>query len=253
MEFLICLYIFIFGITLGSFYNVVGYRLPRGESLVKPRSHCPNCQHVLTPLELIPIFSYLFQGAKCKNCKQKIAPFYMLFELLTGILFVVSYLVFGFSIEFFIAISFVSMSIIIMISDSQTYIISDEVLIFFSIIILILNYFNYNFNDFIYYLLSGVGAFVTMYVIKKIADFAFKKEAMGGGDIKLMFVFGLVIGYAMSIFSIFVASLVGLPISLLILKYKKTNIIPFGPFLCIGALLIMFLNIDMTLIFELIR
>ena len=67
---------FILGITLGSFYNVVAYRLPRGESIVFPSSHCPNCNHKLTPLELIPIFSFLFQKGKCKNCKVKISWFY---------------------------------------------------------------------------------------------------------------------------------------------------------------------------------
>ena len=62
---------FILGTILGSFYNVVGDRLPNNESIVKPRSHCPKCQHILTPLELIPIFSYILQGGKCKNCKEE--------------------------------------------------------------------------------------------------------------------------------------------------------------------------------------
>ena len=60
---------FIFGIIFGSFFNVVGYRLPNNMSLIKPKSHCPKCNHELTPLELIPIFSYIFQLGKCKNCK----------------------------------------------------------------------------------------------------------------------------------------------------------------------------------------
>ena len=96
MEILYTIYFFIFGTILGSFYNVVGYRLPRGESLIKPRSHCTNCNHVLTPIELIPILSFLIQGGKCKNCKQKISWFYTIFEFLTGLLFALSYIIFGY-------------------------------------------------------------------------------------------------------------------------------------------------------------
>lgn len=120
MEILYTIYFFIFGTILGSFYNVVGYRLPRGESLIKPRSHCTNCNHVLTPIELIPILSFLIQGGKCKNCKQKISWFYTIFEFLTGLLFALSYIIFGFSIELIVALFFVSMAIIIIISDYQT-------------------------------------------------------------------------------------------------------------------------------------
>ena len=67
---------FIFGLVFGSFFNVVGYRLPLKMSLIKPASHCPQCDHKLTALELIPVFSYLFQGGKCKNCGKKIPIFY---------------------------------------------------------------------------------------------------------------------------------------------------------------------------------
>ena len=248
MEILYTIYFFIFGTILGSFYNVVGYRLPRGESLIKPRSHCTNCNHVLTPIELIPILSFLIQGGKCKNCKQKISWFYTIFEFLTGLLFALSYIIFGFSIELIVALFFVSMAIIIIISDYQTLIIPDEVIIFFSISFIVLDYFRGDINKFIYYLLSGIAAFITMYIIKKIGDFWFKKESRGGRDIKLMFVFGLVLGYSMSILSIFIGSIVGLPISLIILKKKNTNIVPFGPFLCIGALIIFFLNLNIELL-----
>lgn len=244
MEILYTIYFFIFGTIFGSFYNVVGYRLPREQSLIKPRSHCPNCNHVLTPIELIPILSYIIQRGKCKNCSQKISPFYAIFEFITGLLFALSYIKFGFSIELIIALLFVSMSIIIIISDYQTMIIPDEVLIFFTISFLITLFFKGNINLVISSLINGTIAFTIMYVIKKIGDFMFKKESMGGGDIKLMFIFGLILGYELSIITIFLGSIIGLPISLIILKVKKTNIIPFGPFLCIGALILLFLGIS---------
>ena len=71
---------FIFGTIFGSFYNVVGYRIPKGESLLYPSSHCTKCNHKLSPLELIPIFSFLIQGGKCRKCKDKISWFYPIFE-----------------------------------------------------------------------------------------------------------------------------------------------------------------------------
>lgn len=248
MDYLYAAYFFIIGTIFGSFYNVVGYRLPRGESLVKPRSHCPNCNHDLTPIELIPIFSFLFQRGKCKKCKQKISWFYTIFELLTGILFAMSYLIFNFSIELLIALSFVSMSVIIIISDYQTLTIPDEVLVFFGILFIIFNYLNGGIDNAINFIIDGFIAFIIMFAIKKIADFCFKKESMGGGDIKLMFVFGLVLGYEMAVLSIFLGSVIGLPISLLFLKYKNTNIVPFGPFLCVGALIILLSQIDISII-----
>lgn len=251
MDYLYATYFFIIGTIFGSFYNVVGYRLPRGESLVKPRSHCPNCNHDLTPMELIPIFSFLFQRGKCKNCKQKISWFYTIFELLTGILFASSYLIFGFSIDLLIALSFVSMTVIIIISDYQTLIIPDEVLVFFGILFIIFNYINGGFDIVFNSIINGFIAFIIMFIIKKIADFCFKQESMGGGDIKLMFVFGLVIGYEMAIFTLFLGSIIGLPVSLIFLKYKNTNIVPFGPFLCTAALIILMFQIDISVIFNL--
>ena len=88
----------------GSFYNVVGYRLPNKMSIVFPQSHCPSCNHKLNFYELIPVLSYIFLGGKCKNCKCKISFFYPFFELLTGVLFLLCYLAFGINIEFFISL-----------------------------------------------------------------------------------------------------------------------------------------------------
>ena len=89
MEYII---IFIIGTIFGSFYNVVGYRITKGESIVSPPSHCPNCNHKLGFLDLIPIFSYIFSKGKCRYCKEKIKPFYLVFELITGLLFLLAYI-----------------------------------------------------------------------------------------------------------------------------------------------------------------
>ena len=127
-----------FGLVLGSFYNVLGYRLPKKESIVFPSSHCPNCNHQLKFWDLIPVLSYIFLKGKCHYCKKKISIIDPIIELATAILFVISYYIFGFSMNFFIALIFSSICIITISSDVRYMIIEDSVLIVGEILILIL-------------------------------------------------------------------------------------------------------------------
>lgn len=253
MEIYYLLLFFMFGLLLGSFFNVVGFRMPKGESIVSPPSHCPKCNHRLGILELIPVFSYLFQGGKCKNCKVKISPFYAVFELLTGISFALSFYIFGLSLDLIIALIFVSMTLIIIVSDIHYFIILDEVLIIAIVLIGVVYYSDGGFVLLKDNFIGGLIAFSSMLLIKLLGDFMFKKESMGGGDIKLLFVYGFVFGPSMAIMSIFIASFIGLPVSLIMLYMNKAKdrIIPFGPFLSIAALIILFfqLNIDTVLKF----
>lgn len=251
MEVYSAILFFIFGTIFGSFYNVVGYRLPLGQSLIYPSSHCTKCNHKLGFLELIPIVSYLFLRGKCKNCGQKVSCFYPIFEFLSGILFMVSYLIFGYSIDLVIALIFISMLLIIIISDYQTFIIPDEVLITSIILLIIPIILKSGIKGLGLSILSGAIAFSIMFLLKKLGDFMFKKESMGGGDIKLMFVFGLVLGWQTSILSIFIASIIGLPISLILLNKNKSHEIPFGPFLAVAAIILLFTGIDFNSIFNL--
>lgn len=252
MEMYYIIVFFIIGTVLGSFYNVVGYRVPKGESILFPSSHCTNCNHRLRPWELIPIISFLLQGAKCTKCKQKISWFYPIFEFSCGVLFALSFWIFGFSKELLIVLTFISMLIIVVLSDYYYMIIPDEVIIVFSIMLLLEILIMYGFNPFLNSLLGGIISFVIMFILKKFGDWLFKKESMGGGDIKLMFVFGLVLGWPMAIVSIFLASIVGLPISLIIMLRKNTHIIPFGPFLSLGALIIVLTKIDINWIINIL-
>ena len=252
MEVYYTIVFFIFGTVLGSFYNVVGYRLPKGESLVKPSSHCPNCGHKLKPYELVPIFSFLFLGRKCSKCKQKISWFYSIFEFLTGIGFAVSYISFGFSLECLYSIIFISMLIIIVISDYQTMIIPDSILIFFSLLLIFTKFFMFGIEEIGISMLHALAAFIFMLFIKLLGDFMFKRESMGGGDIKLLAVFGFVLGFPLSIVSIFLAAIIGLPVSLIVLKAKKGTEVPFGPFLAISAIIIFLSNIDFSTILKLL-
>ena len=252
MYFSILLLFFVVGTIFGSFYNVVGYRVPKGESLLYPSSHCTKCNHKLGPLELIPILSFLFLGGKCKNCGDKISWFYPIFELSSGILFMLSYIVFGFSLECLLSIVFISMLLIIIISDYQTMTIPDSVLIVFSIIILIIKFFIVGIEGVGLSLLHAILAFAFMFLLKLFGNFLFKKESMGDGDIKLLAVFGLMFGFAMSVISVFIAAIIGLPISLIILKKNSSHEIPFGPFLAVSAILIVLLKLDINVIINLL-
>lgn len=235
--------LFVLGAVLGSFYNVVGYRLPKGESIVSPPSHCTKCGNRLGILELIPIVSYLFLKGKCKHCGAKVSAFYTVFEILTGLLFVLAFVSYGYSLDLIIALTFISMLIIIVVSDYNYMIISDEVLIFFSILLGIEIIFIHGAGAFVSGLISAALAFITMLLVKLGGDKLFKRESMGGGDIKLMFTFGLVLGYPMVIVSIFLGSVIGLIISLITIKKNPEHIIPFGPFLAAGALIIVLFQI----------
>ena len=243
---------FMLGAILGSFYYVVAYRIPKGESIISPPSHCPNCNHRLGPLELVPIFSWLFQGGKCKSCKCKISIFYPLFEIVCGLLFGFAFLSHGFSLELIIVLSFISMVMIIILSDIYYMIISDGVLIFFGLSIFIEMIFIYDIKFALIHLLYGLISFVIMYSLKLLGDFIFKKESMGGGDIKLLFVFGLMFGWQMSIVSIFLAAIIGLPISLIMMKKDSDHVIPFGPYLGIASLIIVLFKIDISFVLNLI-
>ena len=251
-EVFISIMIFIFGLVFGSFFNVVGYRIPNNMSIIFPESHCPNCNHKLKFYELIPVLSYVFLKGKCKKCKKRISIFYPFFELLTGILFLLSYLVFGFNIKFFISITFISILIIISISDIKYYIIPDEVLITGFILLLIEFIINMLinklgiFNSLIKSILSGLGSFAILYLFKELGDFMFKKESLGGGDIKLMFIIGLVLGFDMSLVTLFISSFIALPLSVISLIKNDNNILPFGPYLSISAVILLITQINIV-------
>lgn len=236
--------IFIFGLVLGSFYTVVGERLPLGKSLINPPSHCPNCKHRLGVIELIPVFSYIILGGKCKNCKSKIPILSTLIEVFTAILFLIAYIIFGISFNLFIALTFISMLVIVIVSDIRYMVICDEVLIIGNIIIIILLIMSVGLKSSLMALFYGIASFIIMLSIKTLGDIIFKKESMGGGDIKLMFTFGLVLGIPSAVASIFLASFIGLPISLVMMKKNSSHELPFGPYLSLAAIILLLSRID---------
>lgn len=237
---------FILGTILGSFYNVVGYRLPKGESITKPKhSYCANCKKKLAWYELIPLLSYIIQKGKCRFCHEKISIFHPFIELVTGALFAVSFYSFGFSYELIIALVLVSLFSIVIVSDLTYMIIPDEVTFISALIIIVANFLNLGFKDGLLQLGSGILTFFVMYIIMLIGNFIFKKETLGGADIKLMLISGLVLHPVLGVLVIFLASSIALPVSILIYVINREHMIPFGPFIVASILLLFLFKIDL--------
>ena len=231
---------FLFGLCFGSFFCVVGTRLGRDENFLKGRSHCDICNHPLAWYDMIPLLSFLFQKGKCRYCKAPIFPLSFFVELFTGLLFMISYYSFGFSYDLVIALLSISLTMIVISSDLLYFIIPDEVLLFFSICFLVVQFFRLGPIDTLLQLGSGILLFLIMYGLLCLGNLLFKKESLGGGDVKLLFVIGLVLNPFLGLISIFLASFIALPISLLLYYFKKEKMIPFGPFLLLSFLLIFF-------------
>ena len=241
-------YIFIIGLLFGSFYNVVGMRLPNNESIIFPGSHCENCNHKLSWYENIPLFSYILLKGKCKSCHAKISVWYPAIELFTGMLFLISYYVFGLTTEFFISIIISSLVSIILVSDINYYIILDSPLVIGSFLIIIIKLISFGLKEALISIGSGLLVFGVMYLIMLLGNFIFKKESLGGGDIKLSFVAGLVLGPKLGIMYIVFGAFLAFPYAMYITIRNKENMLPFGPFL-ISSLLIIYLDYNFFLNF----
>ena len=244
MEVVYLIIFYILGAVLGSFYNVLGLRIVKGESIIKPRSHCEKCGHVLKWYEMIPIISFLFQKGRCKNCKTKLSWLYLFSEFFCGTLFAISYYSFGFSYNLLIALILSSLLIIVTVSDITYMIIPDRFIIISGVLILLIKLIGFGYKEFLYSLLYGVIAFGIMFIIMKFGGYIFKKETMGGADVKLMFIVGICLEPILSLVVIILASFIALPVSLLLLIKEKEHAIPFGPFILIGLLVVFFTKLN---------
>ena len=231
---MIHLLIFLYGITLGSFYNVVGLRVPINESIVRPRSHCSSCGRTLSAMELVPVLSYVLLRGKSKCCKASISPFYPIFELLTGVLFVISPLLLGWSSELFVSWTLISLFIIITVADLKYMIIPDKVLLVFSVIFIIERFF-IPLHPWWNSLLGAVVGFTLLLIIAIVS-----KGGMGGGDIKLFAVIGFVLGIKLLFVAFFLSTFLGTIgglIGMALGKSNKKQPIPFGPYISLGTLI----------------
>ncbi|PAQ16343.1 prepilin peptidase [Bacillaceae bacterium SAOS 7] len=231
------LLIFLYGLLFGSFFNVVGLRVPEGQSIVRPRSACPSCGHQLQAKELVPVLSYMMQGGECRACRARISPLYPLTELLTALLFLYAYLFFGMTMEFVLALLFISMLMIIVVSDLAYMIIPDKVLIFF-LLLFVGGRMILPLQPWWDSLAGGTIGFVLLLLIA-IAS----KGGMGGGDIKLFAVIGFVVGTKSVLLTFFLACLLGATIGLILMMFgvvKRGKPMPFGPFIALAAFIVYF-------------
>ncbi|PIC63855.1 prepilin peptidase [Sporosarcina sp. P13] len=237
MEWIIGMFFFLYGITFGSFYNVVGLRVPLKESIVSPPSHCATCDRKLKAVDLVPLFSYVFLRGKCRGCKEKISAIYPLMELLTGVLFVCAYVYFGFRWELVVALLFISMLVILTVSDLKYMLIPNKILLPFGVAIFILRFVS-PLTPWWDSLLGAVVGFGILFLIAVMSN-----GGMGGGDIKLFFVIGLVLGTMQTLFTLFLASLIGAIVGMIFLKRTKQGRktpVPFGPSIAVAALIAYF-------------
>ena len=236
MQILILVFLGVLGAVLGSFYACMGYRIPNKISLSKPNSYCENCKKEIKWYMNIPVFSYIFLKGKCAYCKSKIDSLSFIVEVLTSFLFVIFYLRFGFNFSFFTSLVLISVLGVTIVSDFRYYYVSDRVVILGLISLLVIIYFEKEY--FVYKIISGFLMFLLIFLIKIIGDKAFKRESLGGGDIKLLGLIGLALGFYPSLISLIVSC------SMTLVYYFLSKIsereIPFGPFLLLGALLVLY-------------
>lgn len=229
---------FLLGLLLGSFYNVAGLRVPKGESIVAPRSHCPSCKRTLTAFELIPVVSYVLQKGKCRACSARISFVYPFVELSTAILFTLAPLFVGWSAEIVVSWTLISLFAIVFVSDVHYMIIPNRVLSFFAPLLLIERLWFAPLTPWWDSLLGSAIGFMTLFLIALVS-----KGGMGGGDIKLFAVIGLALGVKLTVLAFFLSTFVGTMFGLIgmaIGRVKRGEPMPFGPAIVVGTLIAYF-------------
>lgn len=258
-EWLVALIAFIYGTVVGSFLNVCIWRLPRDESLIHPGSHCPKCNTLLRAWDLVPLFSFLMQRCRCRYCGQPISWRYFGVELLTGAYFALTYHRFGWGLDFLTYALFGSTLIAIFFIDLEHWIIPDQLSIAGIGIGLLRDGIELAGRSRHPYKLpipwsgyeipvpqsvAGIlicgGAFLALAIV---SYYIFKKEGIGGGDIKLAAAIGANMALGQAMLSFFLAVLLGsiIGIGLMAAKLKtRKDYVPFGPMMVAGAMTAIF-------------
>lgn len=247
MEIIAYLIIFIFGASIGSFLNVVVYRLPAKISLIHPPSRCPKCFHPLGKTENVPILGWLWLKGKCRWCKTPISARYPFIETITGLLFLLIFSYFGLT---FITLGywlFISWLLALALIDLDTMTLPNKLtesglilgLIFQSLNGWITSGITGLTHDLIWGIIAMVIGIWSLDFIGILGTIIFKKQAMGGGDPKLFAMIGIWIGWKALLISGFLACIIGTLVGLIGISLKQLGRfqhIPFGPFLALGAL-----------------
>lgn len=247
IEFTVCAGLF--GLVVGSFLNVCIYRLPLGKSVVTPRSSCPQCGHLIRWYHNLPVFSYVFLGGQCADCRAPIPLRYPLVEALNAALWIGTALRFGPTLQALLLLPFLSAMLALFFTDLDHKLLPDRITLPIALLGIALSPWNarldlesgiYGFNPalgrFVAATGAAVGAAGALYFIGWVGSWAFRKEALGFGDVKLMLSIGAYLGLSGAAVTIFlgsvVGSLVGLP---RLLRGRFGEEIPFGCYLCPAA------------------
>jgi len=250
---------FILGSIVGSFLNVCIYRMPLAQSIIRPRSFCSHCKKTILWYDNIPLLSYLVLNARCRFCKGKIPFRYFIVELLTAIIFLIFYNLYGLSFSFFFYIIFICGLIVATFVDIQHRIIPDEISVGGIIVGFLLSAINgihlqpttYKLQPVLNSLLGIILGGGIIYLTGVIFDLVYFKllkkppiqgetESMGGGDVKLLAMIGAFLGWQKALLTFFLAPFFGVVIGIVNLLVKKDHTIPYGPFLSLAALSALF-------------
>jgi leader peptidase (prepilin peptidase)/N-methyltransferase len=253
METISYFFIILIGLELGSFANVCIYRWPRNASILRPhRSHCPWCNAQIVWFDNIPVISYLFLRGKCRHCKCTISVRYPIIELIVPTLWLSFVLPFPFILKNPVFLTLLGtatlMIVITTLTDIDWKIIPDEATFSLAVIGIALSAWNPLLGEEPSFrlLMSAAGLLTgggVLFLISIFGRLIFKREAMGGGGVKLLAALGTILGYKGILLTFFIGSIVGglvvLPL-LLLGRIKRHSYLPFGPFLNIGAIITLF-------------
>jgi len=239
--------VFILGLIVGSFLNVCIYRMPREQSIVHPRSRCPSCERPIVWSDNIPLLSFALLRARCRHCSHPISWRYPVVELLAGLSAVAVTARFGLGPAAVVYFAFICALITVSFIDLEFQIIPDEISlgglvagVLLSILIPALHGTDSRWlalGRSVTGLVVGGGV---LYITGMIGDFLFKKESMGGGDIKLLAMAGSVLGWKLVTLTFFLAPMLALIPGLYVLLMKRSHVIPYGPFLSAGLMVSIF-------------
>lgn len=223
--------VFLFGIVIGSFLNVCIYRLPKKENIVKIRSHCMNCGYQLKWYDLIPLFSYLFLGGRCRKCKQQISIQYPIVEALNGVLYILIFAEYGLSMETLLYCLLFSALLVLSAIDFRTYEIPLGINVFILALGLIRVVTDYtNWPRYVIGLVCVSGVLFLIYWFSH-------GRALGGGDVKLMAACGLLLGWQLILIGFVAGCIIGSVVHLLRMKISgEGHLLAMGPYLSIGVM-----------------
>lgn len=227
--------IFIMGLVMGSFCNAWAWRLANNEQISKGRSHCPRCNHVLGVLDLVPLFSYIALGGKCRYCKAKISPRYPLAEMILGIGFVSSLYNFGLMNMDLAILWMIVLSLLLTLSlvDMEIFEIPNRLIVGLVIVFMVYGIYKMDWIMIKDGILASIVLAIALFSVILIADKIMKRESMGGGDIKLLIVLGLYFGLSKSLLLIIVSCIIGIIFAMV--AKKKDKVFAFGPSIALGA------------------